>query len=59
MLLPASEERQVHNRGKCICKLQYECLEDQPLLKTFVRFWHLLRVENNRTYCNYSFLQYS
>lgn len=41
MLLPASEECQVHNRGKCICKLQYERLEDQPLLKTFVSFWNL------------------
>lgn len=44
--LPASEKCQVHNGCECIGKLQNERLEDQPFLKTFVRFWDLWWDEN-------------
>lgn len=38
--LPASEESDVDDRTESVDKLEDKCLEDEPLLKTFVCFRH-------------------
>lgn len=38
--LPAPEESNVDDRTESIDKLEDKCLEDEPLLKTFVCFRH-------------------